>query len=41
MRAIMENSDSVWTKLKTTYCHAEPNGKFTDLDGAIRYCDKQ
>jgi len=38
MKKADEQSNSVWTKLKTLYCQMEPDGRYTDLNGSIVLC---
>ena len=36
-----KSADSVWTHLATLYCNLEPDGKYTDLDGVVIFCQQE
>lgn len=38
LKTAHEQPHSVWGKLSTLYCHLEPEGKYTDLNGSVVLC---
>lgn len=41
LKASDKSQDSVWTHLSELYCNLEPEGKYTDLDGVVVFCQSE